>query len=157
MLSHPRQGERSESGRPDHDEKTNESREKHHMTDEITDRTGAVVTIGTDLSGPIPSYTVAVDGGEPVGRADFFDSPEPAGGRIFFHTEVNPAFGSRGLAGLLVREALDDSIRQGRMVVPVCPLFAKHLKDHGDEFVSAGGRVRRPTSEDIALIARLRS
>lgn len=127
------------------------------MTDEMTDKTGAVVTIGTDLSGPIPSFTVAVDGGKAIGRADFFDSPEPDGGRIFFHTEVDPAFGSRGLAGLLVREALEDSIRHDRMVVPVCPLFVRQLKTHGDEFVSAGGRVRRPTSEDIALIARLRS
>lgn len=127
------------------------------MTDKITDKTGAVVTIGTNLSGPIPAYTVAVDGGEPIGRADFVDAPEPADGRIFFHTEVDPAFGSRGLAGLLVREALADSIREGRTVVPVCPLFVRHLKNHGDEFITAGGQVRRPTDADFALINRLRT
>lgn len=38
------------------------------MTETTTDKTGADVTIGLDLSGPIPSFTVAVDGGEPIGR-----------------------------------------------------------------------------------------
>ena len=118
------------------------------------DNTGAGTTIGIDVVGPIGSYTVAIDGGSLVGRADFLDPP---GGeeRIFFHTEVDPEFGGRGLARQLLGEALGDSIRIGRTVVPVCPFFARHLRDHGDEFIAAGGTYRTPAPADIALVARL--
>ncbi|MDN4481631.1 GNAT family N-acetyltransferase [Demequina muriae] len=106
---------------------------------------------------PISSYTVALADGSFVGQADFFDSPTVLGERIFFHTEVDHAVRGRGLAGLLVREALADCVRHDLTVVPVCPLFAKHLARHGDDFVSRGGRFRRPTSGDIALVARITS
>lgn len=125
------------------------------MAEGLTDKTGASVTFGIELAGPINSYTVAVDGGSPIGRAEYVDSSGADDERIFFHTEVDPAFGGRGLAGLLVAETLRDSIRSGRTVVPVCPLFARHLKNHGDEFIAAGGVFRTPTRADIALITRL--
>lgn len=125
------------------------------MTEVLTDKTGASVAVGIELAHPIGSYTVAVDGGPPVGRADFVDPPDTEGERIIFHTEVDPAFGGRGLAALLLREALADSIRNGRTVVPVCPLFTRHLTEHGDEFVAAGGVFRTPTRADIALVVRL--
>lgn len=125
------------------------------MTEVLTDKTGASVTVRIDFADPISSYTVAVDGGPPIGRVDFVDPPDAEGERIIFHTEVDPAFGGRGLAALLLREALADSIRDGRTVVPVCPLFARHLRKHGDEFVAAGGAFRTPTRVDIALITRL--
>src|SRR5690554_3435443 len=41
--------------------------------------------------------------------------------RIFHHTEVFDAFGGRGLAGILTREALQSSVRAGYRIVPVCP------------------------------------
>lgn len=98
---------------------------------------------------PVGSYTVRFDNGPPAGRVDFIDSPAAAGERIVFHTEVDPAFGGRGLGRLLVREVLADSIRHGITVVPVCPLFARHLEKHGDEFIAAGGSYRVPVRADL--------
>lgn len=57
-------------------------------------------------------------------------------------------------AGLLLAEALADSVRRKLTVVPVCPLFARHLKAHGDAFEAAGGAFRRPNRNDLALVAR---
>ncbi|MGA9871543.1 MAG: GNAT family N-acetyltransferase [Rhodococcus sp. (in: high G+C Gram-positive bacteria)] len=94
---------------------------------------------------------MSVDG-ERAGRADFIDAAKGKNERIFFHTEVDEQFGGRGLAGLLVREALADSIRENLVVVPVCPLFASHLEKHGDEFLAGGGAFRKPSSDDIALV-----
>ncbi|WP_020575088.1 GNAT family N-acetyltransferase [Actinopolymorpha alba] len=124
------------------------------MTQGLIDNTGASVTVKLDIASPISSYTVSLTNESPVGRADFVDSPDVDEDRIFFHTEVNQEFGGRGLAELLVREALADSIRKKLTVVPVCPLFARHLRMHGDEFVANGGVFRQPTPADIALVTR---
>lgn len=126
----------------------------HQMVPELNDNTGASVTVRLDEARPVGTYTVHETGGPPVGRADFLDAPGGGGERIFFHTEVDRAFAGRGLAGLLVREALADSVRRGLTVVPVCPLFANHLEKHGDEFVAGGGTFRRATDADIALVKR---
>ncbi|MCK9873901.1 GNAT family N-acetyltransferase [Nocardiopsis dassonvillei] len=122
------------------------------MREPRTDRTGAVVHIALDQSRAVSAYTVSLDDGTPAGRADFVDPPRNPGERVFFHTEVAPEFGGRGLAGLLVVEALADSARGNLTVVPVCPLFAKHLREHGDEYTAGGGRFRRPRPADLALV-----
>ena len=122
------------------------------MSWDTIDRTGAAVTIELEDAHPIGAYTVALRDGSPVGRAQFIDSSTVAGERIFFHTEVDEQFGGRGLAGVLMRVALADSIRRNLTAVPVCPLFARHLKVHGDEFVAAGGAFRRPNRDDVALV-----
>src|SRR5690554_1247143 len=124
------------------------------MTLQHKDDTGAPVAVRLDAERPISSYIVVSADGSSVGRADFVDSPEVAGERVFFHTEVDQAVSGRGLARLLVREALADSIRTGVTVVPVCPLFADHLARHGKEFVADGGRFRQPTGADITLVVR---
>ncbi|WP_062204688.1 GNAT family N-acetyltransferase [Streptomyces sp. NBRC 109706] len=124
------------------------------MAQELADNTGAPVTVELDPGGPISSYTVRIGDGSPVGRAEFVDSPGEDGERIFFHTEVDGEFGGRGLAGLLVRAALRDSRRRNITVIPVCPLFARHLERHGAEFVAEGGAFRRPKASDIALVRR---
>ncbi|MEU4313219.1 GNAT family N-acetyltransferase [Nocardia sp. NPDC024068] len=124
------------------------------MAEGLIDNTGASVTVTLDIADPISSYIVSLADGSPAGRADFVDSPGPDAERIFFHTEVAEEFGGRGLAGVLVRTALADSIREHLTVVPVCPLFARHLKTHGDEFVANGGVFRRPTPTDVALVTR---
>lgn len=121
------------------------------MTD-LVDRTGAPVTVALDDTESVGAYTVAVDGGGPVGSAQFVDAPD--GERIFFHTEVPEEFGGRGLGGLLVRAALADSIRTGTTVVPVCPLFARHLRTHGEQFVVDGGAFRAARPADLALVRR---
>ncbi|WP_406070877.1 GNAT family N-acetyltransferase [Micromonospora sp. NBC_01638] len=124
------------------------------MTQKLYDNTGAPVSVRLSKTRPIGTYTINLAEGSPVGRVDFVDSPKVDGERIVFHTEVDREFGGRGLAGLLVREVLADSIRTSVTIVPVCPLFAGHLKRHGDEFVAGGGKFRPPTPADIALVRR---
>lgn len=46
------------------------------------------------------------------------------------HTEVDKAFGGRGLAGELVRFALDDIREQGRKVNPTCPYVRSWIDKH---------------------------
>ncbi|MBO3089648.1 GNAT family N-acetyltransferase [Cellulomonas dongxiuzhuiae] len=122
------------------------------MTRELMDRTGAPVTVALERAEPVSAYTVSV-AGERLGRADFLDVPD-AHERVFFHTEVDARFAGRGLAGLLLREALADSVREHLTVVPVCPLFARHLEKHGDDYVAEGGAFRRPGRADLALVRR---
>ncbi|MFF0431412.1 GNAT family N-acetyltransferase [Streptomyces sp. NPDC004327] len=50
--------------------------------------------------------------------------------RVFFHTEIDDAYGGRGLASILVEEALTDVRAAGMRIVPVCPYVAKFLKKH---------------------------
>lgn len=124
------------------------------MTQQLEDKTGAPVTVRFEEAHPVGSYTAYLADGTAAGRADFVDSPEVAGERIFFHTEVDEGFAGRGIAGLIVRELLTDSIRSGVTVVPLCPLIRRHLQDHGEVFVADGGRFRRPTRADLALVTR---
>ena len=142
---------------PDRDDparthRTTDCREGMPMTHELEDRTGAPVRVTLERGDTISAYAVDV-GAARAGRVDFVDPPG-TDERIFFHTEVDEQYAGRGLAGLLVREALADSIRLGLVVVPVCPLFARHLERHGDDFRADGGRYRRPAPADLALVRR---
>ena len=76
-----------------------------------TDRTGAIVRIGLEATVPVGAYVIGLGDGPPVGRTRFVDPPGTARERIFFHTEVDEEYGGRGLAGVLLREALADSMR----------------------------------------------
>jgi predicted GNAT family acetyltransferase len=89
-----------------------------------TDKTGAptTVTAGTDR------FTIAVDGTQ-VGLVDFVDHD---GQRIFLHTEVDDAFEGRGLAGILVSEALAATRDAGLRIVAVCQMVAGYLDKHHD-------------------------
>jgi predicted GNAT family acetyltransferase len=46
------------------------------------------------------------------------------------HTETNPAFGGRGLAGRLVRHVLDDIKAGGLEVAPWCPFVSDYIVKH---------------------------
>ena len=48
----------------------------------------------------------------------------------FIHTEVDPAFAGRGLAGQLVQSALDDARKRGLAVLPFCPYVRKFIGRH---------------------------
>jgi len=63
-------------------------------------------------------YTIVVDGVD-AGFESFADLPD--GSRVLYHTEVDPAFGGRGLAGTLVAGVLDDIRARGKRFVAVCP------------------------------------
>ena len=72
-------------------------------------------------------YEITVDGGV-AGFAEFvLASP----GRVIYpHTEIDPAFGGRGLGTTLVADAMADLARRGEAVVPVCPFIVKYLKEN---------------------------
>lgn len=86
------------------------------------DKTGAETTISLQDG----RYTIAVEG-KRVGLADFVDRGDQ---RIFHHTEVDPAYGGRGLATILVEQALDEARREGKRIVPVCSMIDTVLRKH---------------------------
>lgn len=93
-----------------------------------TDKTGAEVTVSENLDHH--RYDVFADG-ELAGFTVYRDREhDGAAERIFYHTEVAEAFGGRGLATILVREALDATRADGKFIVGVCPLVASFLTNH---------------------------
>jgi predicted GNAT family acetyltransferase len=64
--------------------------------------------------------------------AGFATYREPGDRTVFMHTEVEPAFEGRGVAKALAAAALDDVVRRGRLIVPVCPFIAGYLSKHGE-------------------------
>ncbi|MFE1801290.1 N-acetyltransferase [Streptomyces sp. NPDC059517] len=124
------------------------------------------MTVELDPADPISSYSVRRADRTPLGTADFVVVPGALPGvipdalpgvreeRIFFHTEVCQDFGGRELVELLVSTALTDSMRDNATVVPLCPMFARHLRVHGDTFIARGGVFRRPVADDIGVITR---
>lgn len=87
-----------------------------------TDKTGAETTVSLQDG----KYTIAVEGKQ-VGLADFADRGDQ---RVFFHTEIDPAYGGRGLATILVEEALTAARDEGKRIVPVCSMIGTVLKKH---------------------------
>jgi predicted GNAT family acetyltransferase len=87
-----------------------------------TDKTGAQVTVSPQHQ----KYTIEVDG-KTVGFAEFADRGDQ---RVFYHTEIDPDFGGRGLATILVKEALAAARDDGKRIVPVCSMVGTVLKKH---------------------------
>ncbi len=86
------------------------------------DKTGAETTVSIQNG----RYTIAVEG-QAVGLADFADRDNQ---RVFYHTEIDPAYGGRGLATILVEEALNEARDEGKRIVPVCSMVVTVLKKH---------------------------
>jgi predicted GNAT family acetyltransferase len=72
-------------------------------------------------------YEIVVDG-TVAGYTEYV--PDSNGRLIFPHTEIDPAFGGRGLGSTLVGQAMADVAARGETVVPVCPFVVKYLKTH---------------------------
>jgi len=53
---------------------------------------------------------------------------------IFTHTEIDPAFGGRGLATELIRAALDDVRANELHAVPLCPFVVAFIDKHPGEY-----------------------
>jgi uncharacterized protein len=87
-----------------------------------TDNTGAQTTVSVGDG----KYTIAVDG-QTVGLAAVAGRGNQ---RVFFHTEIEERFGGRGLANILVGEALEATRADGKRVVAVCPMVARFIKKH---------------------------
>ncbi|MET0704163.1 MAG: GNAT family N-acetyltransferase [Mycobacterium sp.] len=89
-----------------------------------TDKTGAATTVAQRHR----MFTIAVDDA-PAGLTSFVDHE---GQRIFLHTEVKTQFEGRGLASILVDEALTATRTEGLRVVAVCPMVAAYVAKHHD-------------------------
>ena len=87
-----------------------------------TDKTGAPTTVTAEAD----RFTIAVDG-QSVGLAEFADRD---GQRVFTHTEVADGFEGRGLATILIAEALQATRDAGLRVVAVCPMVAGYVNKH---------------------------
>lgn len=90
-----------------------------------TDKTGAPTTVTAEED----RFTIAVDG-RVVGKAEFLDR---GGRRIFTHTEVDKNYEGRGLATILIGEALQQTRAAGLRIVPKCPLVVAYVEKH-DEY-----------------------
>jgi predicted GNAT family acetyltransferase len=87
-----------------------------------TDKTGAPTTVSSANG----KYTIAVDG-ETVGLTAVADRDNQ---RVFYHTEIDDRFEGRGLATILVQEALEATRADGKRAVAVCQMVAGFLKKH---------------------------
>ncbi|WP_059014436.1 GNAT family N-acetyltransferase [Mycobacterium sp. M26] len=87
-----------------------------------TDKTGAPTTVGAEHN----QFTISVDGHE-VGLAAFVDRDNQ---RIFHHTEVADAYEGRGLATILITDALAQTRAAGLRIVAVCPMVAAFVDKH---------------------------
>lgn len=81
----------------------------------------------TQESAP-PRFEITTDDGV-AGFAQYVDHD---GQRIFFHTIIEDAYVGRGLAGAVVRQALDTTRADGLRIVPVCSFVKKYVADHHD-------------------------
>jgi predicted GNAT family acetyltransferase len=87
-----------------------------------TDKTGALTTVTKHAR----HFTIAADDAS-AGMATFI---EHEGRRIFLHTEVKAQFEGRGLATILVTEALTATRDDGLRIVAVCPMVAAYVTKH---------------------------
>lgn len=62
--------------------------------------------------------------------AGFLDYTLRDGVIILVHTEVDPAYGGRGIGADLARGALDDARARQLQVVPRCPFVTAWLRRH---------------------------
>jgi predicted GNAT family acetyltransferase len=94
------------------------------MADETskTDKTGAPVVVTREPG----EFTIGVDG-KTVGSTAYTDRD---GQRVFYHTEVDEAFGGRGLATIVIAEALATTRDEGLRIVPVCTSVAGYVAKH---------------------------
>ena len=55
------------------------------------------------------------------------------GGRyLFVHTEIDPAFGGRGLGTILAQGAMDAMRAEHARIVPLCPFITRWIDNHPD-------------------------
>ena len=89
-----------------------------------TDKAGAPTTVTQESD----RFSISVNG-QKVGFVEFADRD---GQRVFTHTEVLDEFGGRGLATILVDDALTESRDAGLRIVAVCPMVANYVEKHAE-------------------------
>jgi predicted GNAT family acetyltransferase len=73
-------------------------------------------------------FEIEVDGK----RAGLTQYAQDAQRRVFVHTEIDDAYAGHGLAGTLVRHALDATRAEGLRIVAVCPYVAGFVEKNSD-------------------------
>ncbi len=86
-------------------------------------------------------FEIDVDGGL-AGFAQY--RMKDAGLLVFTHTEIDDAFGGRGLGSTLVREALDAARARGLAVRPDCTFVRAYIARHPDEYLDLVPEELRP-------------
>lgn len=108
----------------------------------LTDKTGEPVAVSREDA----KFTIAVEG-KTVGLMAFVELGKQ---RVFYHTQVDEAYGGRGLATVLIGEGLAATRADGLRIVAVCPTVAAYVKKHHeyDDIID------RPTREIMAALPR---
>lgn len=87
-------------------------------------------------------FEISVDG-RTVGLAEYVDAAAAGGTeRTFPHTEIDAAYGGRGLSTILIQNALDATRVQGYQVVPSCSAVHRFIAKH-PEYVDLVSAERR--------------
>jgi predicted GNAT family acetyltransferase len=71
-----------------------------------------------------------LDGGDVVGEIRYRREP---GAVALVHTEVDPSYQGKGLASMLVEEAVHDLRERSIGLVPVCPYVRAWLRRHPEQ------------------------
>jgi uncharacterized protein len=71
-------------------------------------------------------FEIRLDGRR-IGLLDYYISGDTA---VIPHTEIDPAYGGRGLGGELVKGALDELRGSGLRVRPVCSFVSHYIARH---------------------------
>lgn len=80
-----------------------------------------------------------LDGETAIGKTEYVPASGPADReRIFYHTEVSEDYAGKGLAAVLAKYALDDTIAAGLTIIPVCPYIKSWMRRHPDYQEHAG-------------------
>lgn len=84
-------------------------------------------------------------GAQLVAVSEYVDRP---GRRVFTHTEVDGAFGGRGVSTHLASAALDDVRARSLVVTPRCAFIAHFMRQHPeyDDILEPGFDLERPAS-----------
>ena len=107
---------------------------------QLTDKTGAPVAVTQEAD----RFVISVEDT----KAALTMYVDHEGRRIFYHTEARDEFGGRGLASILIAEALAATRAEGLRIVPVCPLVARYVAKH-DQYADV---VDAPTPETLTWL-----
>ena len=53
----------------------------------------------------------------------------------YTHTEIDPEFGGKGLGSQLIKEALDEALKQNLEVAPYCSFVSAYIKKNSEKYL----------------------
>ena len=70
----------------------------------------------------------------------------------YVHTEIDPAFGGKGLASILIKSTLDEMRQRGIEVLPQCPFVRRYISRHLEylDLVPVAERARFDLPAEVA-------